>query len=484
MSEGKLELKERVLELESQLKKAQSDVCLLKAILNVVRDDLKLKHEQFDVLYPCVMSSSLLESRPMAPSAKIENLDKKPLFETNDCTEELKPLSRVYDLPCDLDRLILSFCDFHEICALSQVNRSWMKTCRTSKLWQVLFRFRWPRLYREEKLDEEVFWKTKFKRNWKIENAWKDGKCSIVTLGGHTGTITGLQFKDSMMISGSDDGSLIMWRLNPVVDQMDDDSTVVLMQQHHKQVRPVERMESFHGHGGPVWSLAFDSTRLFSGSYDNTIKVWDLRSHVCQATLRGHNGWVSSLFLFHDALISSSWDADINVWSLSGRPTLTRSFRGIRGNAVYNIHLDPWSRKLLAGCRNSTVNLWDVETGVLDFVFVGHSKFVYSVQLDKDIAMTGSGDKLVKVWDRRSGTCVMDLAGHSDSVMCIQFGEDHKVVSGSYDKTLRTWDLRCPAQSINVLEGHSSAVFALQFDHEKIISGSADKTLKIWNFAT
>lgn len=35
------------------------------------------------------------------------------------------------------------------------------------------------------------------------------------------------------------------------------------------------RRRTFHGHGGPIWCLAYDRThdRVFSGSYDKTIKV-------------------------------------------------------------------------------------------------------------------------------------------------------------------------------------------------------------------
>jgi len=84
-----------------------------------------------------------------------------------------------------------------------------------------------------------------------------------------------------------------------------------------------EKMRAFHGHGGPVWGLAVDEyrNRLVSGSYDRTVKVWDLHNGSCLRTLRGHAGWVSCVGMVrggyshgpNGAIVSGSWDATIKV---------------------------------------------------------------------------------------------------------------------------------------------------------------------------
>ena len=61
-----------------------------------------------------------------------------------------------------------------------------------------------------------------------------------------------------------------------------------------------------------------DGSRLFSGSNDNTIKVWDVATGTCLQTLQGHTDWVNSVCVSADGsrLFSGSWDNTIKVWNI------------------------------------------------------------------------------------------------------------------------------------------------------------------------
>ena len=56
-------------------------------------------------------------------------------------------------------------------------------------------------------------------------------------------------------------------------------------------------LQTLEGHSSLVGSVAFspDSQRLVSGSYDDTIRVWETASGRCLQTLRGHNGSANSV---------------------------------------------------------------------------------------------------------------------------------------------------------------------------------------------
>ena len=61
---------------------------------------------------------------------------------------------------------------------------------------------------------------------------------------------------------------------------------------------------------------------LASGSRDKTIKIWEVKSGNCMATLIGHDNWVTDL-CFHPNgrfLLSTSDDKTLRAWDLnSGR---------------------------------------------------------------------------------------------------------------------------------------------------------------------
>ena len=77
---------------------------------------------------------------------------------------------------------------------------------------------------------------------------------------------------------------------------------------------------TFVGHQGPVWALAVYGDLLFTGSSDETIKVWETRSSSgfkCKRTLSKHQGIVHALVTFNHKLYSGSSDRTINVWDIS-----------------------------------------------------------------------------------------------------------------------------------------------------------------------
>eukprot|EP00602_Paraphysomonas_sp_CaronLab_P008849 CAMPEP_0185018994 /NCGR_PEP_ID=MMETSP1103-20130426/1630_1 /TAXON_ID=36769 /ORGANISM="Paraphysomonas bandaiensis, Strain Caron Lab Isolate" /LENGTH=568 /DNA_ID=CAMNT_0027549057 /DNA_START=204 /DNA_END=1910 /DNA_ORIENTATION=+ len=254
------------------------------------------------------------------------------------------------------------------------------------------------------------------------------------------------------------------------------------------------RLRSFHGHGGPVWAVDYheDTRSLISGSYDQTIKVWDISTGQCRRTLRGHAGWVSSLSVLRGGrVVSASWDATLRVWNPeTGDQTLILSSG--HGNALYCLSCQPSSpyspspeaSTLIAlGCRQCEVQYWSLDTGTLLRSFLGHNKEVNSVVLSQSTCFSGSGDSTIKTWDTRTGECAFTCAEHRGSVMALQHDGNNKLVSGSYDKTVKVWDMRCAGRgSLCTLEV-GDPVFCLKFNETQLVVGSTDYNFKVYDFS-
>ena len=65
-------------------------------------------------------------------------------------------------------------------------------------------------------------------------------------------------------------------------------------------------------------ALSPDGQRALSGSYDQTLKLWDLASGRTLQTFSGHRDWVQSVAFSPDGrrALSGSVDTTLRLWKL------------------------------------------------------------------------------------------------------------------------------------------------------------------------
>lgn len=82
-------------------------------------------------------------------------------------------------------------------------------------------------------------------------------------------------------------------------------------------------------HTRPVLSLAVAGNRLFSGSYDYSIRVWNLDTLQREKTLTGHTDAVRALTVAGGKVFSASYDGTLKVRMLAQQdaPNLDLDFR-------------------------------------------------------------------------------------------------------------------------------------------------------------
>ena len=85
---------------------------------------------------------------------------------------------------------------------------------------------------------------------------------------------------------------------------------------------------------------------VISGSYDETLKIWCLKTGRCEATLRGHQGRVLCMHVPWDAhpglFLSGSEDKTIKVWSLHERRFAMKTLKG-KEFSSYGTHLKAYA---------------------------------------------------------------------------------------------------------------------------------------------
>eukprot|EP00731_Ephydatia_muelleri_P029360 Em0020g1004a len=83
-------------------------------------------------------------------------------------------------------------------------------------------------------------------------------------------------------------------------------------------VQSLQLLTELSGHVGIIYSLqvieAPGQTRLFSACYDKTLRVWNMEHMTCVQTLVRHDSSVTSLVISRGRLFSGSVDSTIKVW--------------------------------------------------------------------------------------------------------------------------------------------------------------------------
>jgi WD40 repeat protein len=246
---------------------------------------------------------------------------------------------------------------------------------------------------------------------------------------------------------------------------------------------------SFSGHVGEVYSVATlpGGRAIATGSYDRTVKLWDVATGVCLRTLEGHTNMVRAVAAVSPSLVvSGSRDKTVRLWEVTtGKcaQVLVGHTHRVRAVAA----LSPST--VVSGASDRTIKIWDVETGACIKTLEGHGDSVNSVTFvlihDAVTVVSASSDTTIKLWNSESGECVCTLEGHTDSVNCVAVVRGAgSIASASDDKTIKVWNTGS-AECIRTLVGHTHWVYSVAVvSPDILVSGSRDKTVKLWDLTT
>ncbi|KAJ8752743.1 hypothetical protein K2173_007053 [Erythroxylum novogranatense] len=205
-------------------------------------------------------------------------------------------------------------------------------------------------------------------------------------------------------------------------------------------MRGSELRATLKGHSRTVRSISSDRGKVVSGSDDQSVIVWDKQTTQLLEELKGHEAQVSCVrMLSGERVLTSAHDGTVKMWDV--RTDTCVATVGRCSSAVLCMEYDDSSGILAAAGRDAVANIWDIRAGRQMHKLLGHTKWIRSIRMVGDTMITGSDDWTARVWSVSRGTCDAVLACHAGPVLCVDYSAaDGGIITGSTDGLLRFWE--------------------------------------------
>jgi len=171
-------------------------------------------------------------------------------------------------------------------------------------------------------------------------------------------------------------------------------------------------------HDHQVSTLHFKDGRLFSGSDNGIIKAWDVKEKKCLATLKGHTGMVRTLCAQENILASGADDATIRIWDLS-TSTCTAILRQ-EAQITSSLQSNEDSLFSVGGAWNGTITRWNLKDNQSHHHLTEHNLSISCIYLKGNKLVFGFHNGVIEIWDITTNSYVAILKAHESRVSCIQ----------------------------------------------------------------
>nr|XP_027125149.1 DENN domain and WD repeat-containing protein SCD1 [Coffea arabica] len=298
---------------------------------------------------------------------------------------------------------------------------------------------------------------------------------SVRTLRGHTGAVTALHCVTSrevwdligdredagFFISGSTDCTIKIW---------------------DPSLRGSELRATLKGHTRTVRAINSDRGKVVSGSDDQTVLVWDKQTTQLLEELKGHDAQVSYVrMLSGERVLTAAHDGTVKMWDV--RTDTCVATVGRCSSAVLCVEYDDSTGILAAGGRDSVANIWDIRAGRQMHKLLGHTSWIRSIRMVGDAVITGSDDWTARMWSVSRGTCDAVLACHGGPILCVEYSiSDKGIITGSTDGLLRFWEndnggLKC-TKNVTL---HTSSILSINAGEHWLGVGAADNSMSLFH---
>ncbi|KAF8493727.1 WD40 repeat-like protein [Russula emetica] len=196
--------------------------------------------------------------------------------------------------------------------------------------------------------------------------------------------------------------------------------------------------------------LCNQNQMLVSASSDGTVKAWSPHSTPLSdpVTVGSHADYVRCLAQSRDQgwVASGSFDRTIKLWDLSrasqaatAPPLMTFAppESSAAKSSIYALAVDPQGHTIVSGGPERVIRMWDPRTNKRIGKLVGHTDNIRAILVSEDsrCLLTASADASIKLWSLTTQRCLHTFTHHTDSVWALYSSHPSLEIFYSGDKS-------------------------------------------------
>jgi WD40 repeat protein len=244
----------------------------------------------------------------------------------------------------------------------------------------------------------------------------------------------------------------------------------------------VEIAASFKGHDDGVYTVAFtpDDRFLVTGSFDNTIKLWDLQTgkeFKTYAGANGHTKMVTTVVVSPDGslLASGSADNQVKLWDVPlNAPVKTHPMP----DSVKRLALSPDGTKLAIGSPTGKIVVVNTADYKEIAKFDGKFPLTTIAIPNNQLVIAGGEDGSVRYFGLQKNETTV-VGGHRGPVHQAMAHANGQIFSVGADGTLRMWsNTPTPSKSLDPLNV-PTVVSAFSIDGQVLALAGNDKNVRL-----